>query len=160
MFSLSHRRTTPSPGLATSRLFDQGKFYEAFIADLRRAKTRIIIESPFITMKRLRMLLPILQQMSDKGVQVIVNTKPFDEHSQLLYEQALQANIALQEAGVTVFMTVGHHRKVAIIDDDILWEGSLNILSQNDSCELMRRIHSKEAVGEMMRFTGIKKWCK
>ena len=55
---------------------------------------------------------------------------------------AIQAELAihtLQELDVTVLMTVGHHRKIAIVDD-ILYEGSLNILSQNDSCELMRRI--------------------
>ena len=55
---------------------------------------------------------------------------------------AIQAELAihtLQELDVTVLMAVGHHRKIAIVDD-ILYEGSLNILSQNDSCELMRRI--------------------
>ncbi len=45
-----------------------------------------------------------------------------------------------------------------VVFDDVLWEGSLNILSQNDSCELMRRMKSPLAVEEMMRFTGAHKW--
>jgi hypothetical protein len=65
----------------------------------------------------------------------------------------------MQDMGIEVLMTVGHHRKLAIIDENILWEGSLNILSQNDSCEIMRQIYSVESVKEMLRFTGIRKWC-
>jgi hypothetical protein len=38
----------------------------------------------------------------------------------------------LQKLGVQVLYTSGHHRKLAIIDREILYEGSLNIPSQND----------------------------
>lgn len=65
----------------------------------------------------------------------------------------------MQDLGIEVLVTGGHHRKLAIIDDNVLWEGSLNILSQNDSCEVMRRIKSDVAANEMIRFTGIRKWC-
>ena len=61
--------------------------------------------------------------------------------------------------GIEVIMTGAHHRKLAIIDDDILWEGGLNVLSQNDSCEIMRRIKSNEVFKQMMQFIGIKKRC-
>ena len=159
MFNLSRNFTSYAPELATSQLFDQDKFYDVFSNDLRRARTRVVIESPFVTMRRLNALLPTLQRLRAKGVRIIVNTKPLEEHDQLLYEQAAQAIAKLQNIGITVLMTVGHHRKIAIIDDDILWEGSLNILSQNDSCEFMRRIQSEVLVQEMIRFTGANRWC-
>jgi hypothetical protein len=92
-------------------------------------------------------------------VRIIVNTKPYSEHDTGMVEQAMRGVGALQEIGITVLMTNGHHRKVAIIDD-VLYEGSLNILSQNDSCELMRRIHDEVSVREMLMFTGLEKWCK
>lgn len=158
MFSLYRNFTNYAPELTTSQLFDQNKFYDVFTSDLRHARMRVIIESPFITMKRLNALIPTLQRLRAKGVRIVVNTKPFEEHDQLLYQQAFQAVAILQDIGVTVMMTVGHHRKLAIIDDDILWEGSLNILSQNDSCEFMRRMRSPILVQEMVRFTGANKW--
>ncbi len=34
------------------------------------------------------------------------------------------------------------HRKIAIIDNEIVWEGSLNMLSHSDSKELIRRTDS------------------
>ena len=92
---------------------------------------------------------------------MIVNTKPLDEHDTVLRGQAEQAITALQEIGVRVLMTVGLHRKVAVVDD-VLWEGSLNILSQNDSCELMRRIQSLELSDQLqlLRFTKLDRWEK
>ncbi len=145
--------------LNSSRLYDQTSFYKAFLRDLGHAQSRVIIESPFITEKRMRLLLPTLSKLRIKGIRVIINTKPFEEHEQSYQSQAVQAVAVMQDLGIEVLMTGGHHRKLAIIDDGIVWEGSLNILSQNDSCELMRRIHSDIAVLEMLQFTGIKKWC-
>jgi len=140
-----------------SSLFNQDTFYRSFTKDLINAKRIVIVESPFITKKRMTAILPIFKRLREKDVHIVINTKPFDEHDPIYREQAVWAVGVMQELDIEVLMTVGHHRKIAIIDD-VLWEGSLNILSQNDSCELMRRIKSKELVGEMLWFTGLKKW--
>ena len=145
--------------LQSSRLYDQTSFYKVFLRDLGLAQFRVIIESPFITKKCMSLLLPTLLKLRARDVRVIINTKPFEEHKQAYQSQAIWVVGVMQDLGIEVSMIVGHHRKLAIIDDSILWEGSLNILSQNDSRELMRRIESKEAVGQMRKFIGIKKWC-
>jgi phosphatidylserine/phosphatidylglycerophosphate/cardiolipin synthase-like enzyme len=143
----------------SSHLYNQGSFYQAFIKDLERARSLVIIESPFITRKRMNMLLPTLSRLRAKGIRIVINTKPFIEHELSYRNQAMMVVGELQDLGVEVLLTVGHHRKLAIIDTDILWEGSLNILSQNDSCEIMRRIRSIDAVKEMILFADMKKWC-
>lgn len=145
--------------LIASKLYDQNNFYDAFERDLKCARSRVFIESPFLTVRRVNILLPCLRGLSSKGIKVVVNTKPLDEHEVLLKEQAEQAVARLQDAGARVLMTIGHHRKVAVLDD-VLWEGSLNILSQNDSCELMRRIESPELSDQMLRFTDLDRWGK
>jgi hypothetical protein len=67
-----------------------------------------------------------------------------------------EASIALlQNIGVEILFTGGHHRKLAIFDRTILWEGSLNILSQNDSCEVMRRMESEDLAKQMIAFIGV-----
>jgi hypothetical protein len=48
-----------------------------------------------------------------------------------------------------------HHRKLAILDREILWEGSLNILSQSRSREIMRRIKEKKYAQEMFNFLNL-----
>lgn len=151
----SNQSSTSS--LIVSKLYDQDSFYEAFERDLRSAKQRVIIESPFLTMRRVNTLLPQLRKLTTQNVTVIVNTKPLDEHDAILREQAEQVVAILQDIGVRVLMTTGHHRKIAILDS-VLWEGSLNILSQNDSCELMRRMQSPELSDQVLRFTRLDRW--
>ena len=133
-------------------LYNQDNFYDAFLKDLVHARKRVIIESPFMTTRRVRQLTPVFSKLVRRGVKVIVNTKPFEEHDTLLQDMSREGVGMLQDIGAQVLMTVGHHRKLAVIDDTILWEGSLNILSQNDSCEMMRRIYSEDAIKQMLRF--------
>ena len=96
--------------------------------------------------------------MLSKLISIIKQCNPTKNHSRY-QEQATVVVEIIQDLGVKVLFTNGHHRKIAIVDD-ILYEGSLNILSQNDSCELMRRIDDASSVREMIRFIRLEKWCK
>ena len=145
--------------LNSSSLYDQSTFYDRFYKDLRSARRRVVIESPFITQRRSMPLLSTMSKLKKRGVEVVVNTKPIEEHDSQYQEQAIAIVEMMQDLGVRVLFTNGHHRKIAIIDD-ILYEGSLNILSQNDSCELMRRIDDASSAREMLRFIRLEKWCK
>jgi hypothetical protein len=140
-----------------SKLFNNETFYRTFMCDLTAARRNVIIESPFITSRRIETLLPVIAKLRRKGVSIIVNTRCPEEHEDDYIQQAYDAIQAMQEIGVTVLYTTRHHRKLAGVDN-VLWEGSLNILSYSDSCEVMRRIESKEAADEMLRFTGVIKY--
>lgn len=150
---IPHRKNTKD--LYESRLFDNDTFYRKFTRDLSHAKQRVYIESPFITAKRMQVLLPIFEKLRKRNVRLVINTRCPDEHEGEYVNQAYDAVAAMQELDIEVLYTVKLHRKLAIIDDDTLWEGSLNILSQNDSCELMRRICSLQLVFQVENFIGL-----
>ncbi len=158
MFKFHTPQATNADALISSKLFDQDSFYPALMDDLRRAKSQVVIECPFITAKRMESLLPLFRELSKKGVQLVINTKPLDEHEPNYYVQAEAAINALQAMGVLVLFTVGHHRKIVVIDECITWEGSLNILSQNDSCEFMRRIYSDQLAIQMLSFLQLERF--
>lgn len=141
--------------LLRSRLYDEQSFYPAFIADARRATCSIIIESPFISYRRLRWLYPALRESVKRGVRVTINTRDPECHKGIMQQQAAEGVAILQDIGIYLLYTGNHHRKLAIIDRKILYEGSLNILSQTDSCEIMRRIESEELAEEMVRFVKL-----
>lgn len=144
-----------SSDLAISRLYNERTFYRAFEYGLKRCKHEAIIESPFITLRRVDGLLPIIGLLRQRGVVLVINTKPLEEHDAATQPQAREALAKLQKIGVKVLVTGGHHRKLAIIDQKILYEGSLNILSQNDSCEVMRRIESRGLAQQMVSFLAL-----
>lgn len=140
-----------------SRLYDEKTFYQRFANDLSKAKRRVIIESPFITTKRFNFIYPSLSKVAKRKVKIIINTRDPIEHSQLMRIQAFECVEILQNIGITVLYTSRLHRKVAIIDD-ATWEGSLNILSQANSCEIMRRTKSSEYASNLIKFIKMSKW--
>lgn len=102
-------------------------------------------------------LLPTLIKLRRNGVRIVVNTRNPEEHDYKYEEQATLAVQAMQEIGIKVLYTVRHHCKLAIIYEEILWLGSLNILSQNDSCEIMRRMKLKIDCEATIRFIRLSK---
>ncbi len=146
--------------LLNSALYDQSTFYKAFVQDLSLCQNEAIIESPFITSNRLASLLPIFIKMRSRGVKITINTRHPSVHEAPFDRQASIAIERLQTIGVQVLFTGGHHRKLAILDRKILWEGSLNVLSQNDSCEVMRRINSQQLAQQMLNFTNLDKFLR
>ena len=149
-FFQRHKRQ--SADLLNSKLYSDKTFYRAFEKDLARCKYEAIIESPFMTTRRTEKLLPLFRKAIKRRVRVIVITRDPYEHGPPYDGFAIDAIAELQSISVEVIYIGKHHRKLALFDRQILWEGSLNILSQNDSCEIMRRMHSKDLAMEMIRF--------
>ena len=149
------KRADPTP-LLTPQLYDERSFYTAFLNDLGMCKRELILESPFITHKRMTALYPSLRRLTKRGVRIVINTRDPKEHNWRMEAEAEAAIASMQEIGVKVLFTDNHHRKLAIIDREVLYEGSLNILSQNASCEVMRRIVSRQLVEQMLDFLNIR----
>ena len=147
------RKSSSAP--SASKLFNEKTFYQAFKKDLAQCKYEVIIESPFITGRRVESLLPMLRRAIERDVKVIVNTRDPLLHEPPYDGFAIDAIAELERVGGEVIYTGNHHRKLAIFDRRVLWKGSLNILSQYDSCEIMRRIESSELSKEMIGFIKI-----
>lgn len=144
---------TKKPSFET-KLYNEKTFYEQFIKDLVRADHKVIIESPFITTSRMELLYPVFIRLLARQIMVYLITRdPVDHDDEFMRDQSTNEILQCKELGVNVSLLKGHHhRKLAIIDSDILWEGSLNILSFSNSREIMRRIEGEKHVREMQKF--------
>lgn len=137
----------------SSTLFDEKTFYKIFARDLLNCENEVIIESPYITSERMSVLMPIFRKLIERGIKVYIITRDPREHSESLQSQSEQVIVEFETIGVQTLICLGnHHRKLAILDRKILWEGSLNILSQIKSREIMRRIDCEEFTMEMFNF--------
>src|SRR3989338_1832780 len=142
--------------MINSSLYDEKTFYQTFSRDLEDYQNEVIIESPYITSERMRTFDHIFQKLLQKGVKIYIFTRDPKEHDDFMEPQSEEIIKWCETVGIQVLLCIGnHHRKLAIFDRKVLWEGSLNILSQNDSCEIMRRIDSKELAGQMISFTKL-----
>ena len=145
--------------LSSSDLFDETTFYQTFTKDLSKCKNEVIIESPYITAKRMKTFDRIFKELLKRGVKVYIITRDPKEHEESMEIQSEDAIRWCETAGIQVLLCVGnHHRKLAILDRHILWEGSLNILSQTHSREIMRRIENAELTLQMFDFIRLNKF--
>ena len=130
-----------------SALFNEHSFYKQFYKDIQRAKKSVHIESPFLTKARTYELI----KASKKTKAIIrVNTRHPSLHSGQMKRNAVKCIRTFKRHGIKVkTYTDYRHFKIAIIDDEILWEGSLNILSQSRSCEIMRRTESLDLCNQI-----------
>jgi hypothetical protein len=155
MFKIFKKQVDPAP-LLSSELFNEHSFYKEFSKDIRIAYDRIIIESPYITSRRAREISPLLRRAVYRSVKVTIYTRNPYHHDGILISESLKGIGILREAGATVVACDDmRHRKLAMIDGYILWEGSLNMLSQNGSKEVMRRSVSNKLCQQMLRFIRV-----
>lgn len=142
----------------SSQLFDEKTFYQKFSLDLLNCREEVIIESPYITTTRVDLFYPRFQTLLKRKVKIYVVTKDFDDLESEMREQSMRAVENFEKMGIHTLLCMGnHHRKLAILDRAILWEGSLNILSQTRSREIMRRIEGKEIAEQMFNFLEFRK---
>jgi phosphatidylserine/phosphatidylglycerophosphate/cardiolipin synthase-like enzyme len=122
-----------------SEFFDEHTFFRAFSTDIKKAKSEVIIESPYITKRRATEFANLCSKYARKGLKITIQTRNPNHHDYNLRDQALIGIKIIEEAGITVRVFDDlRHRKLAIIDGRILWEGSLNMLSHSNSKEIMR----------------------
>lgn len=158
-FNRSKVNPNPTSDCAGSILYDETTFYNRFAQDLLGAKKEVIIESPFISAQCMRILRPVFEKLVKRGVKVYVITRNPKDHSNGYEIQSEEEITYFETIGVQVLLCVGnHHRKLGIIDRTVTWEGSLNILSQIHSREIMRRIESKELTEKMFEFLKLGKY--
>jgi phosphatidylserine/phosphatidylglycerophosphate/cardiolipin synthase-like enzyme len=158
MFKLLTRAKTIPTDLLTSRLHDEESFYRAFIQDIRSSEREVIIESPFMTRARLDCLIPHFNRLLKRGVKITINTRHPKDIDGYMREQTWETIKTLNKMKIRVNLYRGmHHRKLAVIDERIVWEGSLNILSQVYSSEIMRRIESPQMAVQLLCFIDMKR---
>jgi len=143
-FTLSHVQT---------ELFDEHSFFKAFSNDMKCAKHSVIIESPYITARRAKEFSKLVSKIRN-NLNITIHTRIPSHHDSNLTKQALLGIEILERIGISIIVCSDlRHRKFAIIDDEILWEGSLNMLSHSNSREIMRRTRSTDLCSQMIDFT-------
>lgn len=114
-FPLCHSRDS-SNELLTSELFNEKTFYPFFLKDLVKCRREVIIESPFLTTRRISTVLPVLIRLKGCGVKIVINTRDPHEQESRMRLEAERCIELLQDIDATVLVTGGHHRKLVILD--------------------------------------------
>ena len=134
--------TGQEAALDSDIIYDQSSFQERFLQDIAQAKESVVIVSPYVTVKRVKWIEAALAQCIQKRVKATVVTRDPESlpaHSRGVAQTAIRM---LEGQQVKVICQEGIHQKYAVIDDSIVWYGSVNLLSFGASRESIMRLLS------------------
>jgi chaperonin cofactor prefoldin len=144
-------------GAEQSGAFNEGTFYPAFSQDLQSASKSILLFSPFLTQRGAGRWVDHFRAALERGVAIRIVTRPSSEFGGAADAETQAAIEHLKSIGVCVDLRARMHEKIAIIDERLLWMGSLNILSHRDTSESMFRISGEVACNRLVHILSMPK---
>jgi hypothetical protein len=126
-------------------IFDEPSFERALEDDIRSAKESVVIFSAFVTSSRVGKLSELLCAKLAEDVRIRCVTRPPHTNGSIPVDSGREALDMLEAIGVVVDCRARIHQKFCLIDNRIVWMGSLNALSHaGQSDETMTRTVSAE----------------
>jgi superfamily II DNA or RNA helicase len=129
-----------------SMIYDVNSFVPVMKNDFVEAKKEILIVSPFLRRKRIEAIFEWLKEPLKMGVSVTVITRPAEAYKE---PERIKECIEYLQLFVTVIQKPNIHQKFTLIDNRLVWYGSINLLSYGSSEESLMRLESRELVGEL-----------
>ena len=92
-----------------------------------------------------------LKISTGKNIRVIVVTRPKEDFA-TKDRAAMQRTLdLLTDSGVSVVFKSNIHQKFAVMDQKVVWYGSINLLSYGSAQESIMRIDSANIANELMK---------
>lgn len=122
-----------------------------FINDIVKAAREILVVRPFLTNARSLQLARNLEVATAKGVNVTVETRPAEKSKGSDLVAWRDTVKMLERTGIKVVLKPNIHQKFAVIDQKIVWYGSINLLSYGTAEESIMRLVSYNIAHELTK---------
>lgn len=131
--------------------FSEQTFYQDFLNEIKNCQKSLKIFSPFIAPNRIRNNFNdvFFQQIINRNVKIDMITKSSLRHPNPDFSQSCIDR--WRQLGVKIKTNDDMHEKIAIIDNRVIYIGSLNILSQWQSSETMLKIEGPDSIKELVK---------
>jgi len=122
-----------------------------FNNDILAATREILIVSPFVTKRRATLMMQHLEIAIRNGTRVTVVTRPAEDYRET-DQTALQSTFTfMQDTGVKMIFSSNIHQKFAVLDQKMVWYGSINLLSFGSAEESIMRLESPVIACELVK---------
>lgn len=125
--------------------YDSETYGDAFRADIINAKSEVLISSPYVSAAGSERLLRAYVAMVNKDVKVFLVTYPSSRYSDDITDRIKKIHNKLMIAGIELQFVDHIPSKYAVIDKEILWYGSMNLVSNIKEDDEMRIVNGSVA---------------
>lgn len=134
-------------------IFDYENYLETYKKDLLQADKNIVISSPVISGAKVYELISLLRDKQVAGVEITIVTWEPDSYGFGDAAFWMQLHEEMRQAGFYVKTVEESCEHFAIVDQEIVWYGSMNLLSKSNAEDSMMRVQSKKIAMELMGLT-------
>jgi Uncharacterized protein conserved in bacteria len=128
-----------------SMIYDSDTFSSVLKRDFAEAK-EILIVCPYIRKKQINVVFGLLGNPLSKGVTVTIITLPPESYRE---QERARKCIEVLQTKVNVKNQPDIYQKYVIIDNQLVWYGSIGLLDYIDSDDTIMRLESRELVEEL-----------
>ena len=134
-------------------IFDIDIYEKVYEKDLLEANKEIIISSPGLNHAKVDAFVKLIKQRQEDGVKLTVITLNPEGYPKEKIEDTKRLVEILKNCGVKIRLQEHMHEHFAIIDEEIVWYGSMNFLSRAKVDDNLMRVKSKDVAQELLEKT-------
>lgn len=127
-----------------NHIYNYNDYLEVFRQDIHKTNKSIIISSPQLNEKKVLSFIDLIKDRQEKGVSVNVFTKQTDEPYTNNLIDLLYGN------GVFVEVYPDLDSYFAVIDQEIVWHGGINLLGKSNVYDSLMRVKSTTIAEELI----------
>lgn len=132
-------------------IYDSSNYQNVFNKDIENANKEIIIVTPGINQAKVDDYLPILVKKLEDGIHITIITLDYQVYPNNIKEKTKVLIDMLKRSGITLITMQSLYEHYAIIDKEITWYGSMNLLSKVKKEDNMMRITDLQVVYELLK---------
>ena len=134
-------------------IYDGNNYSENYHKDLLDSNKNIIISSPVISGSKVYELINMLKEKQMSGVQVTIVTWTPDSYGFGDAAYWMQLHEDMRRAGFYIRTVEEYCYRFAVIDQEVVWYGNINLLAKDKVDDSIMRVRSKGIAGELMEIT-------
>ncbi len=134
-------------------IYDMENYAQVYWRDLEEAKSTVTVSSPRLNNQKVNRIITTLGKQQELGVKVTIVTWHPDAYKYGRDDVRMELMERLRKAGFEIRLAEESCEHYAVIDNEIVWYGSMNLLSKEEVDDNLMRVCSKEIAAELLEMT-------
>lgn len=134
-------------------IYDIENYADTYWKDLEEAESAVIVSSPRLNNQKVNRIISVLGKRRELGIKVTIVTWHPDAYKYGRDDVRMELMERLRKAGFEIRLVEESCEHYAVIDHEIVWYGSVNLLSKEDAEDNLMRVCSKDIAAELLEMT-------
>lgn len=134
-------------------IYDMETYAEVFWRDIEKARNSVVISSPRLNADKVTCLIRDMEKCQVNGTKCTIVTWHPDSYGFGKSEARMALLERLRKAGVEVYYVEESCEHFAVIDQSVVWYGSMDLLAKPDVEDNLMRVCSSKIAAELLELT-------